>query len=173
MGKIWWGNEEKGNSLGSRKINSDEALGVNFKDAENIKLAAVRLDSLEANPYQPRTSMDEVKLEELKNSILEEGYCSQLLFVRLQVNKRFQIIAGHRRTEASRRLGKEYISAIIVKNQTEDLKIDALIENIQRDDLSHLMLHLQLKEIWWMSQILNKWILQKCLERQKGMFLSF
>lgn len=140
--------KKKGNILGSRKINSDEALGVNFKDAENIRLAEVRLDSLEINPYQPRTSMDEVKLEELKNSILERGLLQPIIVCPLESNpKRFQIIAGHRRTEATKRLGREYISAIIVKNQTEDLKIDALIENIQRDDLSPFDVAFAIKRI--------------------------
>ena len=134
--------------LGNRRVNSDEALGVNFKDAENIRLAEVRLDSLETNPYQPRSSMDEEKLEELKNSILERGLLQPIIVCPLESNpKKFQIIAGHRRTEAVKRIGKEYISAIIVKDQSQDLKIDSLIENIQRDDLSPIDVAFAVKRI--------------------------
>ena len=43
-------------SLGHRKTNSDEALGVNFRDSNNVVLAEVKLDALETNPYQPQIS---------------------------------------------------------------------------------------------------------------------
>ena len=126
--------KKKQSTLGNRRVNSDEALGVNFKDAENIRLAEVRLDSLETNPYQPRSSMDEEKLEELKNSILERGLLQPIIVCPLTSNpKKFQIIAGHRRTEAVKRLGREYITAIIVKDQSQDLKIDSLIERLKKE----------------------------------------
>ncbi len=60
--------EKKGTLVGNRVANSDEALGINFKDLDNVILADIKIDSLRENPHQPRTSMDQVKLDELKNS---------------------------------------------------------------------------------------------------------
>jgi ParB family chromosome partitioning protein len=155
-------------SLGHRKTNSDEALGVNFRDSNNVVLAEVKLDALETNPYQPRTSMDEEKLEELKNSILERGLLQPIVVCPLESNpKRFQIIAGHRRTEAMRRLEKEFIPSIIVKDKSHNLGIDALIENIQRDDLSPIDIAFAVKRIMDESK-LKQVDISKMIGKTKG-----
>lgn len=140
--------EKKGPLIGSRKTNSDEALGINFKDLVDVILADIKIDSLQDNPHQPRTSMDQEKLEELKNSILERGLLQPIIVRPLPENpKLFQIIAGHRRTVAMKLLGRDSIPALIMKGESRDLKIDALIENIQRVDLSPLDEALAIKEI--------------------------
>lgn len=140
--------EKKGTLVGNRIANSDEALGINFKDLDNVILADIKIDSLRENPYQPRTSMDQEKLEELKNSILERDLLQPIIVRPLPENpKLFQIIAGHRRTAAMKLLGRDSIPALIMKSDSRDLKIDALIENIQRVDLSPLDEALAIKEI--------------------------
>ncbi len=140
--------EKKGTLVGNRVANSDEALGINFKDLDNVILADIKIDSLRENPYQPRTSMDQEKLEELKNSILERDLLQPIIVRPLPENpKLFQIIAGHRRTAAMKLLGRDSIPALIMKSDSRDLKIDALIENIQRVDLSPLDEALAIKEI--------------------------
>ncbi|NBK98077.1 MAG: ParB/RepB/Spo0J family partition protein [Erysipelotrichia bacterium] len=140
--------EKKGTLVGNRLANSDEALGVNFKDLDNVILADIKIDSLRENPHQPRTSMDQEKLEELKNSILERDLLQPIIVRPLPENpKLFQIIAGHRRTAAMKLLGRNSIPALIMKSDSRDLKIDALIENIQRVDLSPLDEALAIKEI--------------------------
>lgn len=140
--------EKKGTLVGNRVANSDEALGINFKDLDNVILADIKIDSLRENPHQPRTSMDQVKLDELKNSILERDLLQPIIVRPLPENpKLFQIIAGHRRTAAMKLLGRDSIPALIMKSGSRDLKIDALIENIQRVDLSPLDEALAIKEI--------------------------
>ena len=140
--------EKKGTLVGNRVANSDEALGINFKDLDNVILADIKIDSRRENPHQPRTSMDQVKLDELKNSILERDLLQPIIVRPLPENpKLFQIIAGHRRTAAMKLLGRDSIPALIMKSGSRDLKIDALIENIQRVDLSPLDEALAIKEI--------------------------
>lgn len=140
--------EKKGTLVGNRVANSDEALGINFKDLDNVILADIKIDSLRENPHQPRTFMDQVKLDELKNSILERDLLQPIIVRPLPENpKLFQIIAGHRRTAAMKLLGRDSIPALIMKSGSRDLKIDALIENIQRVDLSPLDEALAIKEI--------------------------
>ena len=140
--------EKKGTLVGNRVANSDEALGINFKDLDNVILADIKIDSLRENPHQPRTSMHQVKLDELKNSILERDLLQPIIVRPLPENpKLFQIIAGHRRTAAMKLLGRDSIPALIMKSGSRDLKIDALIENIQRVDLSPLDEALAIKEI--------------------------
>lgn len=140
--------EKKGTLVGNRVANSDEALGINFKDLDNVILADIKIDSLRENPHQPRTSMDQVKLDELKNSILERDLLQPIIVRPFPENpKLFQIIAGHRRTAAMKLLGRDSIPALIMKSGSRDLKIDALIENIQRVDLSPLDEALAIKEI--------------------------
>lgn len=140
--------KNKGALVGNRQANSDEALGINFKELENIILADIKIDALRENPHQPRTSMDQEKLEELKNSILERGLLQPIIVYPLPENpKLFQIIAGHRRTAAMKLLGKDSIPALIMKDESRNLKVDALIENIQRIDLSPLDEALAIKAI--------------------------
>ncbi len=146
--------EKSGASIGNRKIDSDEALGVNFKALNNIMVAEIKLDALVENPYQPRTSMNDEELNELKDSIEQRGLLQPILVCPLPSNpKLFQIIAGHRRTSAMKLLGKTSIPALIVKDQSKDLRIDALIENIQRVDLSSIDEAFAVKEIIESSEI--------------------
>ena len=109
----------------------------------------IELDLLDPNPHQPRTQMDERALTELMASIREHGLL-QPITVR-KVGTRYQVIAGHRRLEAFRRLRTETTEddAAEERFQTipahekydvtdEKMALFALVENLQRDDLSPL-----------------------------------
>jgi ParB family chromosome partitioning protein len=107
----------------------------------------VPLDALDVNPYQPRTTMDEVKLKELAASIAATGLL-QPIAVRRD-GARFTIIAGHRRTEAYRRLLEAAPEAERPRWATipalEVAGVDAtrlaslaFVENEQRENLSVL-----------------------------------
>lgn len=124
--------------VGQRIINSDEALGVNFTTPKGVVLADIQLNALEENPFQPRTHIDSKKLTELSESLQFNGLL-QPIIVRLDPSnsRRFQIIAGHRRVQAARQLGWESIRAVILSD-TDDkaMQVDALIENVQREQLS-------------------------------------
>jgi ParB family chromosome partitioning protein len=93
-------------------------------------------DRLEANPFQPRTVMEPARLEELAASIRESGMIQPLLVRR--AGGRFQIIAGERRWRAAQKLGLAAVP-VVVRDVPDDRLLElALVENIQREELSPL-----------------------------------
>ena len=88
------------------------------------------------NPYQPRRIFDESKLNDLANSIKEHGVFSPII-VR-PCNDYYEIVAGERRYRASLIANKTTIPAIIQSFSDQEMTEIALIENIQREDLSPL-----------------------------------
>ncbi len=92
------------------------------------------LESIDANPRQPRRQFNDVKLTELANSIAQEGVIQPILVVRK--GERYEIVAGERRFRASQLAGRTSIPAILTEvDERESLKL-ALVENLQRDDLN-------------------------------------
>ncbi len=92
------------------------------------------LDRIEANPFQPRVEFDQEAIDELADSIREKGVIQPVL-VRPQ-GPGFQLVAGERRLRAARQAGLSEIPVIIREiSDTESLEL-ALIENIQRRDLT-------------------------------------
>ena len=96
---------------------------------------SVPLDSIEVNPFQPRTDFDEEALEELAQSIALQGIIQPITLRRIDTN-RFQIISGERRFQASKKAGLEKIPAYIREANDQEMLELALIENIQREDLN-------------------------------------
>ena len=93
-------------------------------------------DRLEANPFQPRTVMEPARLEELAASIRESGLIQPLLVRR--AGGRYQIIAGERRWRAAQRLGLATVP-VVIRDVPDDRLLElALVENIQREELSPL-----------------------------------
>ncbi len=86
------------------------------------------------NPYQPRSQIDEGALVELTASIEASGLL-QPVIVRPR-NGKFELIAGERRWRAIQRLGWAKIPAVVKDVDDQTLLTLALIENLQRDDLS-------------------------------------
>ena len=94
----------------------------------------IKLNELRSNPYQPRKKFDQQALEELSKSIKEHGVF-QPIIVKKAI-KGYEIIAGERRVKASALAGKEEIPAIVRDfNDTQMMEI-ALLENLQREDLT-------------------------------------
>ncbi len=92
------------------------------------------VDQIRPNSMQPRVLFDDAKLEELAASIREKGLL-QPVVVR-PVDDGYELIAGERRWRASQRAGLERIPALVKDvSDPESLQL-ALIENVQRDDLS-------------------------------------
>jgi ParB family chromosome partitioning protein len=93
-------------------------------------------DRLEPNPFQPRTLLEPARLEELAASIRESGMIQPLLVRR--TGGRYQIIAGERRWRAAQRLGLATVP-VVVRDVPDDRLLElALVENIQREELSPL-----------------------------------
>jgi ParB family chromosome partitioning protein len=91
--------------------------------------------SIKPNPFQPRREFDETQLVELANSIAASGLL-QPVVVRPRPGGVHELIAGERRWRAVQRLGWKQIPAVIKEVDDRALLTLALIENLQRDDLS-------------------------------------
>jgi len=111
-----------------------EALIPKTHQAENNQLLDLPLLKIDPNPNQPRRTFPPEQLAELARSIEENGVL-QPIVVQPQ-GDRYIIIFGERRVRAARLAGKETIPALIRKYQDHDLLRLALIENIQREDLT-------------------------------------
>lgn len=97
----------------------------------------VALNKIEVNPFQPRADFDEKALNDLADSIKVHGVIQPITVRRLK-NGNFQLIAGERRTRASRLAGLTRIPAYIRQANDQEMLEIALIENIQREDLNPL-----------------------------------
>ena len=97
-------------------------------------IVEINIDEIRSNPYQPRKVFDEGALKELADSILEHGVV-QPIIVKKSI-KGYELIAGERRTKASKLAGLKTIPAIIRDFNDQEMMEIALIENIQRENLN-------------------------------------
>jgi ParB family chromosome partitioning protein len=97
-------------------------------------LRELPMTSVRPNPFQPRTRIDEAELTDLANSMQASGLL-QPVIVRPR-DGGYELIAGERRWRAAERLGWPRISAIVRQVDDRTLLTLALVENLQRDDLS-------------------------------------
>jgi ParB family chromosome partitioning protein len=98
----------------------------------------IPLDSIEANPFQPRKEFDNAELNDLAESIRQKGII-QAITVRKKDDGIYELISGERRLRASKLAGLEKIPAFILEvSSKEDLLEIALIENIQRANLNSI-----------------------------------
>jgi ParB family transcriptional regulator, chromosome partitioning protein len=111
--------------------------GATDADEGEVVLRDVALVAIEPNPGQPRTRFDEESLGELTASVRELGVLQPIL-VREVASGRFQLIAGERRWRAARRAGLATIPAIVRSTDDRGLLEQALVENLQREDLTAL-----------------------------------
>ena len=95
----------------------------------------VPVSQILANRYQPRTLFEELELAELAESIKQHGVL-QPIILRKVTSDMYEIVAGERRYRASKLLGLETVSAIVKDITAPQAAILALIENVQREDLS-------------------------------------
>lgn len=94
----------------------------------------IPIESIDGNPFQPRSHFDEQSLEELAASIRKLGIV-QPLTVRESENGRYQLIAGERRLRAARLAGLTRVPAFVRTADDQAMLELALVENIQREDL--------------------------------------
>src|SRR5574344_356191 len=134
-------NKRKALGRGLEQLFSNESLYidplediVDRTDKENV--VELNVSELRSNPYQPRLTFDQEKLVELANSIKEHG-----VFQPIIVNKSikgYDIVAGERRKKACELIGKETIPAIIKDFTDNEMMEIALLENIQRENLTSI-----------------------------------
>ena len=114
-------------------LNTEEEVHLNGSS----NLCEVRMDDIRPNPNQPRREFDDDSLQELANSIRQIGVI-QPITLRDMGDGTYIIIAGERRWRASQRVGLTTIPAYIRTVDDENMMEMALVENIQREDLTAL-----------------------------------
>lgn len=108
-------------------------------DRPDEGFTTIPVEAIAPNPHQPRSHFDEASLETLAASIREVGVLQPVIVRPADTEGRYVLVAGERRWRASRRAGLSGVPAII-RGETEDATnlTEALIENLQREDLTSL-----------------------------------
>ena len=129
-----------GKGLGALLPDMDEKkVKAESGEFETSKLIHIDPRLIKANPLQPRSDFDTKALEELKQSIQENGLI-QPLIVRIHENQ-YELIAGERRLRSLLDLGYSEVPAFIQEADSDQVMLElALIENIQREDLNAIEL---------------------------------
>ena len=125
--------------FGSENVDID-AFEQNIVDNanNNNEIKQINLSEIRSNPYQPRTYFNEDALNELAESIKIHGVVEPII-VKKSI-KGYELVAGERRTKASRIAGLETIPAVVKDFTDQEMMDIAILENIQREDLSPLEL---------------------------------
>lgn len=110
-------------------------IAMDLSDKKNIHY--IPIDKIRPNPYQPRKNFNRSALQELAESIKQYGVL-QPINVRKVGLGMYELVAGERRLRASQMAGLTKIPAVIVTVNENDSAIIALIENLQREDLTYL-----------------------------------
>ena len=128
--------EEVGQAYEQEMIGSEEGE----KRVKNIVVEELDVESIAANPYQPRKNFDEQALQELSESIKQHGLLQPIVV--LEKEDGYLLVAGERRLRAHRLAGIDTIKAIIADVDIDSIKLRelALIENIQRENLNAIEL---------------------------------
>ncbi|MBX9852618.1 MAG: ParB/RepB/Spo0J family partition protein [Cytophagaceae bacterium] len=122
-------------------------LGALLNDADNVSneksapttssINEIPVDTIEVNPYQPRTHFDQEALKELSESIKTQGIIQPITVRELEKGK-YQLISGERRLQASKLAGLKSIPAYVRTANDQQMLEMAIIENIQRENLNAL-----------------------------------
>ncbi len=123
-------------------------------------IAEIKIDQIEANPFQPRTDFDEMMLRELADSIKAQGVI-QPVTVRKMGRDHYQLIAGERRLKASTLAGLDRIPAFIRVANDEQMLEMALIENIHRQDLNAIEVAISYKRLMEECQLTQEKLSEK------------
>ena len=126
----------QGQALG-RGLDALLNTDAEVQTAGSSNISEVSIEKIKPNPNQPRRDFDDDSLQELANSIRQIGII-QPITLRDMGDDTYIIIAGERRWRASQRAGLTHIPAYIRTADDENMMEMALVENIQRQDLSAL-----------------------------------
>lgn len=133
-------NKKKALGKGLEQLFSNERIDFDnfeqkiYETASEEDIVKLSLDDIRPNPYQPRKEFNEDALRELAESIKTHGVV-QPIIVKKSI-KGYELIAGERRTKASRLAGLTTIPAIVREFNDDEMMEIALIENIQRENLN-------------------------------------
>src|SRR3989338_6318357 len=111
------------------------APGPQQPGAPSQNFVALRIDQIRPGRFQPRTTINDAALEELKASIKRQGVIEPVL-VRPIAHGTYELVAGERRWRASQAIGLQDIPAIVKTLSDKEALEYSLIENVQREDLN-------------------------------------
>lgn len=137
-------NKRKALGMGLEQLFNSEQVSFNALEQNIVETASkndikqIKISEIRSNPYQPRQHFDEQALYEMSQSIKEFGVLEPII-VKKSVHG-YELVAGERRTKASALAGLETIPAIIKDFTDQEMMDLALLENIQREDLSPIEL---------------------------------
>ncbi len=123
---------KKGLKRGLDHLFEDNNSLIDKTSNNNVEM--ILINDITPNPYQPRKEFDEVSLNELSESIKENGVFQPILVRQGLIG--YELIAGERRFRASKLAGLKEIPAIIYDYDDKQMMEVALVENIQREDLN-------------------------------------
>jgi len=125
-----------GRGLSALLKETAEVNSAEDKNADKLvgNIIEIDINSIEVNPYQPRTYFDEEALRELASSIKELGVIQPITVRKLSSDK-FQLVSGERRFRASKLIGNTTVPAYIRLANDQEMLEMALVENIQRKNL--------------------------------------
>ena len=108
------------------------------ESAKESDIVEVNVDDIKVNPYQPRKTFNQEALDELATSIKNYGVFQPI--ITKKTIKGYYLVAGERRLRASKLAGKKTIPAIIKEFTDEEMREIALLENVQRENLTAIEL---------------------------------
>jgi len=127
--------KKKGLGRGLMSLFGDQEISVPKGDVKNDYLS-ISISNLVANKFQPRTYFDKEKIEELAQSIKQNGLIQPIIVRPHPEEGVYEIIAGERRCMAAQNAGLHEVPVVVLKiNDVQALEL-AIVENIQREDLN-------------------------------------
>ena len=123
-------------SSAAKTITQDNKQTTNLSENE---LQVLNIDDIIPNPNQPRKNFNSEKLRELSESIKNSGLLQPILVSKIETgdgNSKYMIIAGERRYKASKMAGLQSIKAIILNLEEQEILKNAVLENVQRENLN-------------------------------------
>lgn len=136
-----------------------DTLGSNESDV-TASISMVSISEIETNPYQPRREFDETALQELAQSIREQGVITPIT-VRRMPDGKYQLIAGERRFRASQIAGLTELPAYIRIATDGQMMEMALVENIQRENLNAMEIALSYNALVEECQLTHEQLSQR------------
>lgn len=127
------------------------------EDEKNV--SKILIKDILPNPYQPRKQFDESSLQELANSLRENGLIQPITVAKKE--KGFQLVSGERRWRAASLVGLKEIDAYVIEAEERALMEMALIENIQREDLNAVEIAESYQQIMLVMELTHEELAQK------------
>jgi len=129
--------KKKGLGRGLTALLGNSDVETMIEPQNDDELRNIDVDLIERGPWQPREHFDEEALQELADSIKQQGVV-QPIVVRQKSHNQFEIVAGERRWRAAQKAGLSQIPAVIKTFDDQTAAAVSLIENIQRENLNPL-----------------------------------